>query len=455
MSQALKEARERAEKELIELADAAEAATLTDEQRGRVDELKAEIRDLKEREALQAEAEELRKNQPADPEIRLAAKPATESRVEVKGPKSQYEAENRSVSFFGDIRTLQDRYATNAEQAEARERLQSHYESTGDEGSYRELRTYSAGTDAEGGYLVAPVYLQSEFVDLLAAGRPTADLCGKYPLPPKTDTVNIPTQDGATAVAVHTENAAVTETSATFNTVAAAVARVAGLATLPNFLLDRSMPGADQVVLRDLAKQYALAIDDIVLNSTTANRKGILQVSGTGSATATAGTATIADLWPAILNAVNDVATGVYAYPTAIVMHPRRWAWLAAQLDSSNRPVVGSLNPQNAIGGFSGENVAGSGQGPSPSGSILGIPVYLDSTVPTTNGAGTDEDQIIVGRFDEAWLMETQPMFAVSNQAQFGKDQTLARVTGDVAFTAARRPKAFSIISGTALNDTV
>jgi HK97 family phage major capsid protein len=88
-------------------------------------------------------------------------------------------------------------------------------------------------------------------------------------------------------------------------------------------------------------------------------------------------------------------------------------------------------------------------------GQILGIPVYLDDQIPTTFGAGSDEDRIIVGRMDEAWLLETAPKFAVSTDAAFGNDQTVARVTGDVAFTAARRKAAFSIVSGTGLNDTV
>jgi HK97 family phage major capsid protein len=459
MSQSLIEARQRAEKELLELADAAESRKLTDEEAERVASLKSDIVDLRSREALQAEVSELRtamKQDEATSEdvtIRTVARAAS-AQVEVRA-KSPYEADNHKASWFKDLNTLRDRYVSNAEVDEARSRLQSHYEATGDEGSFREVRTYSESTDAEGGYLVAPTYLQSEFVELLAAGRPTADLVGKYPLPPKTSTVNIPTQDGATAVAVHTQNNALTETSATFSTVAADVARVGGAATIPNFLLDRSMPGADQVVLRDLAKQYAVKVDDIVLNSTTSNRKGILQETGLGGATATAGTATIAELWPAILNAVNDVAVGTYAYPTAIIMHPRRWAWFAGQLDNSDRPIIGSVNPQNALAGFNGSNVPGAFQGPMPSGSILGIPVYLDATIPTTLGSGTDEDRIIVCRPEEAWLMETAPMFAVSRDAEFLKDQTIARVTGDVAFTCARRKAAFSIISGTALNDTI
>lgn len=454
-SAALREAYEKDRKELAELAKAGESSPLTDEQKTRVGELKASIQDILERAELAAHTDGLAAAEaPAEPaKVRAAAKPAAGStKVEAKSP---YAKENVKASWFRDLATLRDGEASRAEYSEAKDRLQAHYESAGDEASARVMFAYTSTTDTEGGYLVAPAYLQSEFIELVAAGRVTADLAGKYPLLPKTDSVNIPTMDGATAVAAHTENNSLTETSATFNTVRADVVRLGGKATIPNFLLDRSMPGADQVVLKDLSKRYAIAVDDIVLNSSTTYRKGFFQESGLGGATATAGTATIGDLWPAILNAVNDVAAGFYKYPTSIVMHPRRWAWMLAQVDSDDRPILGAYAPQNAVGMFAGSNVAGAGQGPQASGQILGIPVYLDARIPTTFGTGTDEDRIIVGCLDEAWLMETQPKFGVSMDALFGADQTLARVTGDIAFTCARQKAAVSIISGTALNDTI
>lgn len=464
MSQALKEARDRAEKELFALADIAEGRSLNEDETARVAELKAEIVDIRNRQELQDEAAELRKANAVvpkeDPEggaqadLRSAARP-TSATPQVRAV-SPYESETRNqFSWFQDRAALVSPKATNAEVEEARGRLAAHYDAVGDEGAGRHVRTYSAGTTTEGGYLVPPQYLQSAFADLLAAGRPTADLVGKMALPSVGKTFYIPTQDGATAVAVHTENNAVTETTATFSQVQVDAARLAGLATMPNWLVDRSFPGADQIVLRDLAKQYAVAVDNVVLNSTTSNRKGLLQETGLGGATITATTATIADYWPKILNAVSDVASGVYAYPDAIVMHPRRWAWLAAQLDTANRPLIGTLAPQNAVASFNGMDVAGQFQGPSAVGQILGIPVYLDATIPTTFGAGTDEDRIIVMKRSEPLLMESTPRFAVSAEAEFAHDQLLARVTGDIAFTCARRKAAVSIISGTGLNDTV
>lgn len=462
-SQALKEARERAEAALLALADIAAERKLTDEENTKVADLKAEITDLRSRESLLSDTETIRSKpepqatEPAkaegDEELRKAARPAIGGKVEEVRAISPYAADNPNVSWFRDMATLRDRDASNAEVAEARGRLTAHYDAAGEEGSGRQVRALSAGTDAEGGYLVAPAHLQHMFAELRTKGVPVTQLVSKMPLPAKTDQINLPTQDGATAVAVHTENQAVTETSATFSTVQASVVRYAGMQTMPNFLLQRSLPGVDMIVMRDLARQLAVKVNGDLINGTTP--EGILNADGIGTATATGATATFGDLWPALVNAIYDVTgTHYVGRPEAIVMHPRRWAWLLGRLDADTRPYVGSINPWNSPAAL-----ANIGQGRTEAaalvaGEILGIPVYLDAGIPTTLGDGTDEDRIIVGVFSEAYLFEAAPQFAVSTDAQFGKDQTIARVTQDVAFTAERYPGAFSVISGTALNDT-
>jgi HK97 family phage major capsid protein len=455
MSQALKEARQRAIDELNKLAEVGETRKWSDEERERVSELRAEIADLDERISL---LDEMRDRKPAEeapaaaeakPEIRDVAKQAAPS-VEVT-QRSAYQ--DPKQSWFRDVATLRDRTVSNADVKEARERLMGHYEAEGQEGSYREVRALSAGTDAEGGYLVAPAHLQDKFIEYRTAGVPVTQLVSKMPLPPKTDQINMPKQDGATAVAVHTENNDAQETSATFATVQASVLRYAGAQTMPNFLLQRSLPGVDEIVMRDLARQLAVKVNTDIIGGTTP--EGILNADGIGTATATAGTATFGDLWPALVNAIYDVTAAHYVgRPEAIVMHPRRWAWLLGRLDADTRPYVGSINPWNSPAAL--QNV---GQGRTEAaalvaGEILGVPVYLDANIPTTLGSGTDEDRIIVGVFSEAYLFEAAPQFAVSTEAQFKKDQTIARVTQDIAFTAERYPGAFSVISGTALNDS-
>jgi HK97 family phage major capsid protein len=355
--------------------------------------------------------------------------------VQVSEP-DLYAPESRN-SWFRDVKFAQ------RGSAEAADRLRK--------ASEHEQRALSS-TDAEGGYLVAPAYLQSEFIDLVTAGSPVANACSKHALPPNTDAINIPKLDTGTAVAVATENNNLTETSAAFTTVAATVYRVGGRNVVPTTLIDRAVPGIDMIIMRDLARRLALLKEDHVIDgSGSGEPEGILQADSIGTATYTAGTATLGGLWPVLLNAILDVRSGHYREPSHIVMHPRRWAWMQAQVDSTDsRPYVGAFNPFNAMASNSGQAYDGA-----IAGQILGIPVLISATVPTTLGSGTDEDRIIVGCLDECMLYEAAPKFAVSTDSNFNADQTSVRVTQDWAFTAERYPAALSVISGTGLNDTI
>lgn len=456
MSQAIQEALERAQTELRGLAEG--DAAWTDEQRIRVDELKNEIADLEERaRILDATKPAERAAAPAndDADVRMVAKPATAS-TEVR-EKSPYAEDNSQASWFQDVFALRNRDASDAEVSEARERLTQHYKAARDEGGVREARTLSSTTESQGGYLVPPTYAQDMFARLLVNGSTVMQLMGKMPLPPKTDQIRLPKVTSGTAIAQHTQNNDLTSTDPVFEEVTFGVFRYGGANTIPNFLLDRSLPGVDQVILGDLARQLAAKLDTDLINGSGTGAsaiEGLLNADSIGTATATAGTATMSEVWPAIVNAIADVQSAHYANPDAIVMHPRRWAWMLAQIDADKRPLIGGVSPINAVANFPGLVAPPEGlEQAAPVGSILGVPVYLDSNIPTNLGSGTDEDRILVGVFREAILMTSTPKFGMSTEAQFLKDQTLVRVTQDVAATFERYPGAFSVISGTALND--
>lgn len=461
MSQAIVEARAAALEEMEALVAKGEERALTDAESARFDELEAQIADLDKRSALAEKAAQYRASQPeaaivdSNPGARSVAKPATPAIAEVR-EKSPY-GKDADDSWFADQRTVRDRFASDAEVTEARERLARHYASVKDEGGVRQVRTLSTTTDSQGGYLVAPAHLQDMFARLLVNGATVTQLVSKMPLPAKTDQINLPKMSSGSSIDQHTQNNNLSSTDPAFGTVQFNAFRYGGANTIPNFLLDRSMPGVDQIVLSDLGRQLAAKVNTDLIGSAGDGLtaiEGILSADSIGTATATAGTATLGDVWPALVNAIADVQAAHYASPDAIVMHPRRWAWILAQLDSEDRPLVGGISPINAVASYAGAVAPPEGAAAAvPVGSVLGIPVYIDSTIPTNLGSGTDEDRIIVGVFREAMLFQSAPMFAVSTEAQFLKDQTLVRVTQDLAFTAERYPGAFSVVSGTALND--
>jgi HK97 family phage major capsid protein len=304
-----------------------------------------------------------------------------------------------------------------------------------------------SSTDSAGGYLVAPLWLQEQFVTLARAGRVVADQVGPRELPANTDSINLPRMATGTAVGNQADNGSVTETDATFDTISGDVKTVAGLQDVSQQLVDRGVPGIDEVIYADLAKALAVNLDTAVINSSTSNNLGLLQVSGINSVTFTHATPTVGLLYPKLADAIRQIHENVFLPANAIFMHPRRWAWMLAGLDSSNRPLITPYAPQNAAGDFGGVVAQGL------VGSVQGVPVYVDANIPSTLGTGTNEDRIIVTRTDECFLYEAGngPFLETFRDVGSGTLTVRFRLHQYWAQINSRRPKAISVISGTGL----
>ena len=72
--------------------------------------------------------------------------------------------------------------------------------------------------------------------------------------------------------------------------------------------------------------------------------------------------------------------------------------------------------------------------------------------MPTNLGSGTNESRVIVGEFSEGLILDRQGITVdQSPHVYFSTNQTVFRAEERVGFTAARYPKAFSVISGVGL----
>ncbi|MHB8233741.1 MAG: phage major capsid protein, partial [Solirubrobacteraceae bacterium] len=136
--------------------------------------------------------------------------------------------------------------------------------------------------------------------------------------------------------------------------------------------------------------------------------------------------------------------------PSAIIMHPRRWAWLLASVDANERPLVlpNPNGPTNAAGYL--ENVAAEGR----VGQVLGVPVLIDPSLPTNEGSGTNQDSIIVTRVEDLVLFEdynTPINVKVFEEPLSAELAIRLQCFGYSAFTAERYPKATALIQGTGL----
>lgn len=349
---------------------------------------------------------------------------------------------NGRASFFRDVaRALEPSLSD----GEARNRLRRHTEEMN---TLAETRADMTRTDGAGGEFVPPLWLVDQYIALARAGRVTADLCRGLPLPAGTDTINLPRVATGTAVAAQADGASVQKTDMTTDSVSAGVKTYAGQQRFAMQLLDQSPINFDEVVFADLTADHAVKSDAGVINGGGGTaHSGLLGTSGIIAVTYTDASPTVPELYPKIADAIQQINTLRFLPPQAIVMHPRRWAWFLAALDSSNRPLVvpNVQGPNNAFAGMTDVRAEGS------VGTLQGLPVYVDPNIPTNLGGGTNEDRIVVARFDDLYFWEG----ALRTRTLFETDADTLQVRLQVwnyqAFLAARYPKSIAVISGTGL----
>ena len=333
----------------------------------------------------------------------------------------------------------------------ARERLRRHAIDVETLPEYRthqkEARALSR-VDGAGGYAVPPLWMMGEYIELARPGRALANAVVNQPLPPGTDSINIPKLLTGTATgAQNGDNTNVVNQDITDTSVNAPVKTIAGQQDLAIQLLDQSPIAFDDVVFRDLVADYAAQVDAQVIAGTGTNGTilGILNTAGV--ITVPAGSNTLQAAYAAIANAIQQVHGARHLPPQAIFMHPRRWGWFQSIFDNAGRPVFAptAQNPQNAAGiltNVASEQVVGN---------IQGLPIITDPNLPITLGgetpAGT-EDPILVMRLSDSILWESGVRTRAMPETLSGQLSVRLQVFGYLAFTAARYPASVAEVTG-------
>lgn len=461
---------------VAEMESLALVGELTDEQRSRFDAAEAELARVT-RTIKQAEA---RNSAPAP----VAAAPAAQVPAIVTGeqrtePGHRFEVvepdhygRHGSRSWFGDVVKAQ-RFGD----AGAEKRLREHaqLEASRNEkrsvnawrGQPSDMETRAGGpagviptagyesrglvssTDSAGGYLTPPADLQELYVEERKNAAIAAGLVTNLPLPDGVQLIRLPKLSTSTSAAIHTQGNTISKTDGVFGQVTSNVYRLAGGQDIANFLLERGNPAVDVLIMNDLAGEIAELLDTLVLHGTNSSQpKGITKHAELGSKTVTYDDAspTYPELYPKFVKAIGNVAANVKRYPTDALMAPRRVAWIQGALDSSNRPILGAFAPMNALGSQLTAAAAGIRT------NIAGVDVSTDGNMRTNRGAGTDEDDIIVGYFPDAILWTAPVMFGVSREEKFSSDQTVVKVAQDMSFMPDRRADSFYVVQGTGLN---
>jgi hypothetical protein len=269
-------------------------------------------------------------------------------------------------------------------------------------------------------------------------------------LPSGTDSINLPKLTLGTITGVQQDGGAVPSQDITDAYVTAPVRTIAGQEDFALALLEQSPVGAgfDQVMIKDLTASYNQQVDIgcIAGTGTNGNLKGLANITGINAVTFTSGAPTLTLLYPILGQAVSQIARQRFQMPTAFVITPQRWFWIATSLDTANRPVVlpKSMPGFNAMGNLdvNAEGLVGE---------VFGIPVYVDANVPSNVGTGTNQDTIYAAKFDDLYLYEGAIRSRVLLEPLSGTLQVRVQLYNYVATLVDRFPVTVSAINGTGL----
>ena len=397
----------------------------------RADSLDTRITELRDIQLANAEAATMRA---AITPTQDDAEKATEVRV---GDEPLTYSETSGRSFFRDLYASQMHHDPSAQQRIARHSAEMDVE-------YRDSSTASfAG-------LVVPQYLTQLAAELARAGRPFANLCTQLPLPSDGMTINISrVTTGSTAAVQATENSAVSEQDLDDTLLTVDIRTVAAQQDVSRQALDRGT-GVDAIIMADLSSAIATALDLGCLygDGTSGALLGLNNITGKNDVVYTDGSPTVAEFYPKLLDAIQQINSNRFAGPDLIVMHPRRAAWLQAAVADSRPLVLPEVNvPQNAMGVGPTSGYGSFGL------QVAGIPVVVDANVKTDTGAGSNEDSVFVVRRADMLLFESAGAPSMVRMDQTLGGQLTVKI---VAFQYAaavfgRYPAAISQVMGTGL----
>ena len=343
--------------------------------------------------------------------------------------------EHSKHSFFQDLYAAQLK-----NDPVAQERINKHQQ--------HEIEKRAVTSTTLGGIIPAQ-YLVDLYAKASRNGRVFAENVNQQQLPDVGMSVIVPRlTQGLAAAAQTTQNTAVvtqdpTETDLTVN-----VNTIAGYSPVSRQAIERAAY-SDRILFEDLTARYWAQLDTYCISGSGSNNQplGLLNTSSISSSAAS--TMTAAGIYPKIADVIQQIAVAVGGLgygATKIFMHPRRWGFFEASLDSQNRPLIVPTGPSfNAMGSDNNPN-ADVGL----VGNMHGLNVYVDPNIPTNLGTNTNEDRILVIADPVVHLWErAQDPVTLSFEQQAGTSLQVQLVCyGYVAFTAGRYPAASGVVTG-------
>lgn len=318
-----------------------------------------------------------------------------------------------------------------------------------------EQRALASDVANKGAEFAPPLWLLSDFARLARAGRKFVDSIGPRNLPSGVSSIDFPKVTSGTSTAVQaTQNSALSQTDLATDSVSSGISTIGGKQVVSMQMLEQSGIPFDEIVLQDIAADYARSYDKQGLDGSGAS--GQLQgvhafFAGSGGnsntkITWTQASPTVALFYSQLAKLISAVEATRFVAPDVIWMHPRRWAWIMGASDTAGRPLVlpqGSA--YNALGSGNALTVEGA------TGELLGLPVVTDPNMLTNIGTGTNQDDVMVGVRGDLRLYEGATHAETFTETYADSMGVLFRLYAYSAQVVNRYDCSVGVLSGTGL----
>ena len=382
-------------------------------------------------------------------------------RIEVREPLTYTEDAPRS--YFRDLvmsQCFRDDDATSRleqhgremrfERAAADSREQGRLERTTD-GQGVEYRVNPNSTLGTGGEFDVPLWLVAKFASAGRAGRPLGDLLQPMMLPPGVQSIHTPRMTTGTAANTSIDGGAVQNQDVVTTDAFSNVVTISGEATVSQQLLDLSPIGLDAAWYLDLNRAYNRTLESQLLygspGATTqqpGQLLGLASVQGIPAGNTVAGGTftTIATLWPGLGQVYANVGNNRLLPLEHWLLTPRRWAFIASSVDSSNRPIASPGNGYNLVADVTGDAFQSGGVW--SVGPLLHKRAWEDGAIPIV----TLTEDIWALRPSDMFLWESAPRTITAVNPSSGTLQVTLSLHRYVAFIGNRYPSGIGRISG-------
>lgn len=308
-------------------------------------------------------------------------------------------------------------------------------------GKFADVTTADPGVAS----FIPPLYMGGLWIDTAIAGRPFADAVPKIPLSPVGKRMDFPRVATAPDTGVQAAEAdAVHETDFDAETYSVSKVTIAGQNDLSIQALEFSDPSMDVVIMRELIRDYNSKLDYQLIygSGSSGQHRGIktVVVSDSGNTVAFSSGGGD-DLLGKLYDALSQIATNQPGFEAShVLLHSRRAAWMASHRDAN-----GNLFQQGQLFLAAGPQAGGF------VGNAAGLNVIRDANILTTQGTGTNEDDVYVLDISQLLLAEGAVRTRVLSEVLSGTLQVRVQLYAFSAFAGGRRPKVITRISGAGL----